>query len=243
MPISRIFQDEINASEATQAASGPTASQITRLQNPKTRSQIVAAAALGLADQPAPNRATAPTPITPSGATTVRSSYSPTSPSSPAGAPSPTAPGSGADADAGAPGNAVDLDALEQMLAAIEAQYGLNREQLLAGEGEASDLYRFVVANLASARQQAVQGVKEGGIRRGILRSGITAENQARVQNQFAQQEQDAIAQRDRRLADISLALQQLDADLNREKTNTAVQYAETNLGTDEDLARALQLV
>lgn len=129
------------------------------------------------------------------------------------------------------------------MLAGIEAQYGVNREQLLAGQGEASDLYRFILANLGAAQLQAESAVKESGISRGILRSGIAQEQQAQVANKFAQERSQAASQRDQQLQSIALMLQKLEADLNREKTNTAVNYANTNLGTEEALAQALQLV
>ncbi len=129
------------------------------------------------------------------------------------------------------------------MLAGLEAQYGLNREQLLAGEGEVANLYRFIVANLEAARTQAVGGVQEGHIRRGILRSGIAAENQARVENAFAQQQAQAAADRDQRLAQVALALQQLEASNQTQRTNTAVGFANSQIGTDEALAQALQLV
>lgn len=186
----------------------------------------------------------------PSGVQTTLQAPAPLSPGQrppvpPAAPPSGVTPGQGLDTavSAGATPPAYDLTALEAMLAGLEAQYGLNREQLLAGEGEVANLYRFIVANLEAARTQAVGGVQEGHIRRGILRSGIAAENQARVENAFAQQQAQAAADRDQRLAQVALALQQLEASNQTQRTNTAVGFANSQIGTDEALAQALQLV
>jgi hypothetical protein len=128
------------------------------------------------------------------------------------------------------------------MLAAIEAQYGLSREQLLAGEGEAADLYRFIVANLSAAQADAEAGVTEGAIRRGILRSGIAAEQQADVVNEFAQRGQQASADRDAKMSQIALAIQELEAEMAREKTATAVDYTQRSAASASERARALAL-
>lgn len=185
------------------------------------------------------NRTTSTSTPKTSSTPTVRAPSAAPAPTAPTVSPAPQAP---QDPHAHE-GPKFNVDALEKILAGIEAQYGLSREQLLAGEGQAADLYRFIVANLSAAKQQALAQVEEGSIRRGILRSGIAQEQQARVENQFAQQQAQAASQRDQQLSQVALALQQLDADLNREKTRAAVDYAQDEIGTAEALAKALELV
>jgi hypothetical protein len=165
-------------------------------------------------------------------------------------APSPTAPTSPTPAPAPAPAApveetpaAINTDALKEILAGIEAQFGLSREQLLSGEGEASNLYRFILANMAAAETQAQQGVENQAVGRGILRSGIAAQNQARVANTFAQQKAQAASQKDQQLAQIALALQQLELELGQERTGAVTEFGQDTLATDEQLADLLELV
>lgn len=141
-----------------------------------------------------------------------------------------------------APKPQLDTTVLEKILAGIEAKYGVDRESLLAQEGQAGDLFRFVLANLQAARSEAERSSREEGIRRGILRSGIMAKRQAEIANQFAQQEAQAVAERDQKLAQIALALQALDAQLQNAKTNAAIDWASGTLDTEEALAKALEL-
>lgn len=225
MPIKTIFQDEINASNASKYNQAKAAVLTKYTGGAGSRyAKLISS----------PKPKVGSTATSPTGQSYVKGSASPQ--------PKPIA--QPATPDSTAPvAPTYNLDALKQMLAGLEAQYGLDRTQLLSGRGEAADLYRFVLANLAAAQRQAESAVQEGGIRRGILRSGITQEQNAQVANQYGQQRADAASQRDQRLAEISLMLQQLSAELENEKVATATDYAETNLGTDEALAQALALV
>lgn len=82
-----------------------------------------------------------------------------------------------------------DPTVLEELLASIEARYGLSREELMADESEIGRLYSFVMANLQRSYEQATAQQTEGSIGRGGLRSGIHLEKQAEIDRQKAEAE------------------------------------------------------
>lgn len=112
----------------------------------------------------------------------------PAAPAAPTPAPAPPAVETDA-TDGGAIENpeVFDPTVLEELLASIEARYGLSREELMADESEIGRLYSFVMANLQRSYEQATAQQTEGSISRGGLRSGIHLEKQAEIDRQTAE--------------------------------------------------------
>jgi hypothetical protein len=115
-----------------------------------------------------------------------------------------------------------DQGTLNQILTALEAQYGLTREQLLADQSEIGQLYRFVQSNLNGLERNAMLGVQENSLSRGVLRSGIHLENASRVEQDFAQRRAQAEAEKATKLGYIQRQLAELEAELLAERNVTA---------------------
>lgn len=112
----------------------------------------------------------------------VRTSPAPAAPAAPA------AP-SAADAEkaAAAEKEAVDTAnaALETQIAAIEAEFGMTREQLLADEGEAGRQFRAALVGLQQQRDDNIRASMNQLVDRGVLRSGIAVSDRARIGQEF----------------------------------------------------------
>jgi len=104
------------------------------------------------------------------------------------------------------PTEAIDLgdEALNATLAAIAAQFGMTGEQLLADEGQAGRQYRQILAGMQQQQRDDLEATRDDLVGRGILRSGETLENEARLAKGFAQNKSAAQADRDFTLADIA---------------------------------------
>lgn len=131
---------------------------------------------------------------------------------------------------------------IEAALSALEAKYGLTREQLLADQTEIGATYRFLAANLQKARSQALQGVDQDALARGVLRSGIAVQNRAEVSNDFAQREAQAEQEKAQRLRAINNALSSLGSNLASDKAATAQGIGQEQLASQERLAAILRL-
>ena len=82
----------------------------------------------------------------------------------------------------------VDIAAIEAAIAAIEAQFGLTREQLLADQSELGRQYRQLIVQASRAREASIEAVLGNALDRGIVRSGIFAENVTEVEQLNAEQ-------------------------------------------------------
>lgn len=128
--------------------------------------------------------------------------------------------------------------AVEKAMSAIEARFGLDRETLLADQSEIGDLYRLLNLRAERERVLAVEQTQEAALERGLFRSGIHAEEQGRVAEQFADLTTDLAREESQRLADIQRALAGLEAEEEQEKVSTAVGILGGAL--DSDKLRAL---
>lgn len=72
-------------------------------------------------------------------------------------------------------------------LAAIEAEYGLTREELLRDQTMIGAQYRLLTAQLSRQRQLALEGAEAGALQRGLFRSGIFAAEAGQVEGQFGE--------------------------------------------------------
>lgn len=82
----------------------------------------------------------------------------------------------------------LNAESLESALLAIEAQFGLTREQLLAERSAVGDEYRYLAAQAERAREFAKESAVQGAQERGIGRSGIAVEAVSDVEQQYADQ-------------------------------------------------------
>lgn len=83
---------------------------------------------------------------------------------------------------------ALNASALEAALAAIEAQFGLTREQLLADRSAIGQEYQLLFAQAQRAREQGLEQTTQGFQERGLVRSGLHAEGLANTELAFAEQ-------------------------------------------------------
>ncbi len=98
--------------------------------------------------------------------------------------------GGGADADSleGPLGEfqRLNAEALESALKAIEAQFGLTKEQLLADQSALGQEYQLLNAQLEQQRERGLEQTVQGFQERGITRSGLAAEGVALTEQAFA---------------------------------------------------------
>lgn len=95
--------------------------------------------------------------------------------------------GGGGDEDDGA-APVTSADALDLAIAAIEAQYGLTKEQLLADKSAVGQTYRQLVFQARRQRTLEARQALLGSVERGITRSGITAQEQTDLRQRWAEQ-------------------------------------------------------
>lgn len=74
-------------------------------------------------------------------------------------------------------------------LAAIEAEFGLTREQLLADQTMIGAQYRLLTAQMARAQARALESAESGALQRGLFRSGIFAAETGDIAQSFGEQQ------------------------------------------------------
>jgi len=98
-------------------------------------------------------------------------------------------------------------DTLNATLAAIEAEFGMTKQQLLNDQGEAGRQYRQIIAGMQMQRRNDLEAVRDDLVQRGILRSGETLENETKLQRGYAQNVAAAQGDRDLQLANAAAQL------------------------------------
>lgn len=173
---------------------------------------------------------TAPPPMTtavPPPPSVAPPTVAPPTPQNPPGTTQPQQPQQqGPIADA----TAFDSGTLNQILTALEAKYGLSREQLLAEQGEVGRLYRFINANLTRMEQDATRGNVEASLGRGILRSGIHLENQANIEQDFTERRAQAEGEKATKLAYIQNQLATLQSELEQERMSESQRFGQRGM-------------
>jgi hypothetical protein len=119
-------------------------------------------------------------------------------------------------------------------MAAIEAQYGMTREQLLADKSMAGLAYQRLTSELTRARAAAGEVAEAGALQRGILQSGIYADQQGNLAQQFAEQRAAAQAERQQRITAINQSLAQLKAQQEAEKAAEAARIRRQALAAEQ---------
>lgn len=131
---------------------------------------------------------------------------------------------------------------LAAALKALESQYNLSREQLLADQTEAGDQYRFIMSALQRSKEEAILGAQSGALQRGVLRSGIYLGDEAKVNQQFASQESAASADKAAKLNAIQMAIADLEAQFATGQASTATGVVQAQLASMKELANSLAL-
>lgn len=131
---------------------------------------------------------------------------------------------------------------LESALRALESQFNLSREELLADQTEAGDQYRFIMSALQRSREDALMGVQSGALQRGILRSGIYQTEEAKVNQDFAAQEAEAAAARTANQNAIQKAIAELEASHAQGLSGTSAAVVQNQLQSMRQLADNLAL-
>lgn len=94
--------------------------------------------------------------------------------------------GGGERADASGGLAELSMDAIRANIAALEAQYGMTIDEIIAAGGAAAADAQFMLGQLAKQEQRQTEQLIGSMVTRGLLRSGITAQNLARQQGDFA---------------------------------------------------------
>ena len=126
---------------------------------------------------------------------------------------------------------------LAQILTALEAQYGLSQEQLLADQSEVGRLYRFINQNVGRMETTALEGGVESSLGRGILRSGIHLEQQAETERDFAERQASAEGEQAQQLTYINNQLAQLEAQKQAEIMAAAQGFGQQGLNYAQQYA------
>jgi hypothetical protein len=77
--------------------------------------------------------------------------------------------------------------AVAAAIKAIEKQYNLSEQELLAGQSEVSRQYKLLKIQALRARDADIEQIAESAAGRGVYRSGIRIEQQADVQTGYAE--------------------------------------------------------
>ena len=182
-----------------------------------------------------PTRTPAPSTSTPTRATT--SGLSSGAASAVGAAPSPSAdprPGGG---------RALNLDEINAALEAISAMFAAQEGELTAEQQAARQAFQFLRDSIFRSRDLALEQQLGDFAGRGIARSGIALEQQARLAEQASTQVSHAQAQKAARERAIERQIATLEATEERQRAEEARRLANEQVGTQEAIARALQLV
>jgi len=124
-------------------------------------------------------------------------------------------------------------DDINAALRAIEAEFGLTREQLLGDQTMIGAQYRLLTAQLARQQARALEGAESSALQRGLFRSGIFASEVGDIGQEFGEkQSQNALAKQAQ-----DLAIEQRLATLSAEE-ESAKAAEETAIRRGEYTAR-----
>ena len=174
-----------------------------------------------------PRQPSIPTPTAPQPAAVTGTAPAP------APAPAPATP----PAEAAAPEDTtpdIDIAAIQAAITAIEAQFGLTREQLLADESEIGRTYRLLIAQANRANEVQQEAVLGNALERGILHSGIFAENVAEQEALTAEAVASFAAQQAAKKASVQTAIQQAESTAAQAKLTAAQQRGGQVLSLEE---------
>lgn len=157
--------------------------------------------------------------------------YTPPSTPSPAPAAAPAAQA------APTGGQETIADMLTKAISAIEAEYGMTREQLLSDESEIGRQYRLLVAEAQRQGVDAARALESSVLDRGLVQSGIYADQAAQLQQAQAEQVAALRAQEAAALGDLAAQRAALPAQQAAAQAAAAQQAAQA--GLDLDLVKA----
>lgn len=131
---------------------------------------------------------------------------------------------------------------LTSALRAMESQFNLSREQLLADQTEAGDQYRFILSALQRSKEEAIANAQSGALQRGVLRSGIYLGDEAKVNQEFASQEASAGSDRAAKLNAIQMAIADLEGSFSQGVASGSSDIVQQQLAAMKEMANSLSL-
>lgn len=132
----------------------------------------------------------------------------------------------------------LNSSALDSALAAIEAQFGLTREQLLADQSAVGQEYQLLFAQAQQARGRGLEQAEQSGVERGIAQSGIAAETIADTASAF--DEQLAQLELNRSTTQESISSQLASLDLQESLQRQEAQRIAAMRALDDEVLQAL---
>lgn len=139
--------------------------------------------------------------------------------------------------------SAFQMDEINAALDAINARFGFEGQALGNERGGIERAFERLRAELAETQDQAQSELSSRAGGSGRIFSGFFLNDQARLADDFADQEERALAERNARLAPILQALGSLDARQEAARALEARTIAREMVGTQEAIAAALGLV
>lgn len=156
----------------------------------------------------------------------------------PAAPPTDDAGGGGA-----APVSFFNLDEIRAALDAISANFELERGQLEGSRGSIGRALELLLAKQDQDRAFLLRENKARNSGSGRIRSGLFLRDQGQIVDTFADQAVRARAETDAKLNPILLALSTLNARRDAAKSAEARRIGREQLATQEEIARALELI
>lgn len=136
-----------------------------------------------------------------------------------------------------------DLEEIRAALDAITARFELERGQLTSRREALGRAMQLLMGRLDKERDRTLLDNKARNSGSGRIRSGLFLKDQARIADTFADQVARARGEQDAQLSPIQEALRTLNARREAEREVEARRIAREQLATQAEIARALELV
>jgi hypothetical protein len=137
----------------------------------------------------------------------------------------------------------LDLGAIRDALAAISANFRFKEGEMTAEQEAIQRALGYLTEQFAEGREAALTGLQSEAAGRGLLRSGLFLRAAGDTEEQFAREISRAQGDAGGRMAGIERNLANIKAQEQAQRANEARRLAQQQVGTQEAISRALQLV
>jgi hypothetical protein len=137
----------------------------------------------------------------------------------------------------------LDLGAIRDALAAISANFRFKEGELTSEQEAIQRALGYLMEQFSEGREAAMTGLQSEAAGRGLLRSGLFLREAGDTEEQFARETSRAHADAGGRMAGIERNLANMKAQEQAQRANEARRLAQQQVGTQEAISRALQLV
>lgn len=148
--------------------------------------------------------------------------------------PGPVTATGGVTGAVGQDGPDFDIKAVDAAIKALEAQFNLTKEQLLADDSEIGRTYRLLQAQALRGRDADLESSVNQHIERGILRSGIALEDQADIERDFAELSSDLTSKEAATRAKIQSEIASAESETSAAKLAAAIDRGFQTLTLEE---------